>query len=320
MASHHFKYVNVLVCIKLKPTIVNRLYLPLYVTIIILSTGCLPNQMLTRSGALNTISIDLNDENVTYQQLSNSFEIGSRAGFLDTKRDGNFKSRTSTVINNNGMQTRTAVTGQASLLKVLSMIASTLLLSANDFEALIVPSLLASVPLNEVLWRPFNRKQVQGITMNRLIDNNPDAHFYSFPNSNISETARLIRTSWEGENYIVAGTISNQLVQGAGNVSSQGSYGDRDRTHQSSAAETHQQMRESKVTVGAASFDLSTVKEGTSGIYEISKNESLYFIVIEIQEESDDDKIIRIEYTGSRGEKKQKLTKASNPRLKFFDQ
>ena len=49
----------------------------------------------------------------------------------------------------------------------------------------------------------------------------------------------------------------------------------------------------------------------------MSKKESYSFNVIEIQDESDDDKIIRIEYTEASGEKKQKLTKASNSRLTF---
>jgi len=67
----------------------------------------------------------------------------------------------------------------------------------------------------------------------------------------------------------------------------------------------------------AAGFDPTAVQVGSSGTYEASKKESYPFTVIEIQDESDDDKIIRIEYTEASGETKQKLTKASNSRLTF---
>ena len=67
----------------------------------------------------------------------------------------------------------------------------------------------------------------------------------------------------------------------------------------------------------SATFDPTTVQVGSSGTYQVSKKESYSFTVIEIQDESDDDKIIRIEYTEASGEKKQKLTKASNSRLTF---
>ena len=67
----------------------------------------------------------------------------------------------------------------------------------------------------------------------------------------------------------------------------------------------------------SSTFDPTTVQVGSSGTYQVSKKESYSFTVIEIQDESDDDKIIRIEYTEASGEKKQKLTKASNSRLTF---
>ena len=229
----------------------SRLCLLLCLTLSLVLTGCLPNQMLTRSGALNTMSIDLNDDNVAYEQLSNSFDMSSFAGFLDTQPDGNFQSKSSTVINNNGIQTRTAVTRQGTLLKFMTLLSSSLQISALAFESfpdvenrigLVIPSLLVSIPLNEGLWRPFNRRQVQGMTMNRLIGRNPDAHFYSFPNSNISETAGLFGTSWAGQNYIVAGTISDSLVRGAGSVA----------LPQRSALDAYNQMRESRVPTAAS--------------------------------------------------------------------
>ena len=207
----------------------SRVLLFLGFTIVILTSGCLPNQMLTRSGALNTMSIDLEDENITYKQLSNSFEVYSFAGFMDTQADANFQSKSSTVINNNGIQTRTAVTRQANLLKFVTLFSSTLRMSALAWElfpniqkgAFVIPSLVIALPLNDALWKPFNRQQVQGLTMNRLIGRSPNAHFYSFPNSNITEDASFFGTSWTGENYIVAGTISDQLIEGTGQFAPQ---------------------------------------------------------------------------------------------------
>ena len=67
----------------------------------------------------------------------------------------------------------------------------------------------------------------------------------------------------------------------------------------------------------ALAVQLNAIKVGSSGSYQASKKESYPFVVIEIKEETSDDKIIRIEYTDDSGEKEQKLIKASNAKLSF---
>ena len=67
----------------------------------------------------------------------------------------------------------------------------------------------------------------------------------------------------------------------------------------------------------ALAVQLNAIRVGSSGSYQASKKESYSFVVIEIKEETSDDKIIRIEYTDDSGEKEQKLIKASNSRLTF---
>ena len=68
---------------------------------------------------------------------------------------------------------------------------------------------------------------------------------------------------------------------------------------------------------GASAVQLNAIRVGSSGSYQASKKESYSFVVIEIKEETSDDKIIRIEYTDDSGEKEQKLIKASNSKLSF---
>ena len=68
---------------------------------------------------------------------------------------------------------------------------------------------------------------------------------------------------------------------------------------------------------GASAVQLNAIRVGSSGSYQSSKKESYSFVVIEIKEETSDDKIIRIEYTDDSGEKEQKLIKASNSKLSF---
>ena len=62
---------------------------------------------------------------------------------------------------------------------------------------------------------------------------------------------------------------------------------------------------------------LNAIRVGSSGSYQVSKKESYPFVVVEVKEETSDDKIIRIEYTDDSGEKEQKLIKASNSKLSF---
>jgi len=68
---------------------------------------------------------------------------------------------------------------------------------------------------------------------------------------------------------------------------------------------------------GSLAVQLNAINVGSSGSYQASKKESYPFVVIEIKEETSDDKINRIEYTDDSGEKEQKLIKASNAKLSF---
>ena len=68
----------------------------------------------------------------------------------------------------------------------------------------------------------------------------------------------------------------------------------------------------------ALAVQLNAIRVGSSGSYQVSKKESYPFVVVEVKEETSDDKIIRIEYTDDSGEKEQKLIKASNARLIYI--
>ena len=185
-------------------------------------SGCLPTQMLQRGGALNTMSIELDDENIEYQQLTNSFNTKSFGGFVSLPIDGSYSSKTSVVLNNNGTGSKSFVQRPRDFLKAITLLSTTLTLTRfgnseidTDNEAvLFLPSLLVGLAINDNLWRPFNQMQAKSASMNNLIEENPGAHFYSFPSSDFTVTSKLFSTSLEGTNSIVAGTISKDLITG----------------------------------------------------------------------------------------------------------
>lgn len=55
------------------------------------------------------------------------------------------------------------------------------------------------------------------------------------------------------------------------------------------------------------------------GMYAVNRSYRTAFLVIEITSESDDDKVLRIEFTNERGERIEKLVRASNAKITFTD-
>lgn len=65
--------------------------------------------------------------------------------------------------------------------------------------------------------------------------------------------------------------------------------------------------------------DISSVQVGSMGMYAVNRSYRTAFLVIEITSESDDDKVLRIEFTNERGERIEKLVRASNAKITFTD-
>lgn len=55
------------------------------------------------------------------------------------------------------------------------------------------------------------------------------------------------------------------------------------------------------------------------GMYAVNRSYRTAFLVIEVTSESDDDKVLRIEFTNERGERTEKLVRASNAKITFTD-
>ena len=65
--------------------------------------------------------------------------------------------------------------------------------------------------------------------------------------------------------------------------------------------------------------DISRVQAGSMGMYAVNRSYRTAFLVIEVTSESDDDKVLRIEFTNERGERTDKLVRASNAKITFTD-
>lgn len=72
-------------------------------------------------------------------------------------------------------------------------------------------------------------------------------------------------------------------------------------------------------SVENATKDIARVQAGSSGMFEVSRSHRTAFLVIEVTNESDDDKVLRIEFTNERGERIEKLVRASNAKITFTD-
>ena len=65
--------------------------------------------------------------------------------------------------------------------------------------------------------------------------------------------------------------------------------------------------------------DIQRVQPGTLGMFAVSRSYRTAFLVLEIVSERENDKVLRIEYTNERGERVEKLVRASNAKITFTD-
>ena len=145
------------------------------------------------SGALNTISIELADDNVSYERLNSEFDRETFGGFLIGASSQNVV-EANIITNNNGEQQASAVGAfGANVLAGLSL-GST----AGALYTVLEPELNGEVErdfnvaaalvalgfgfiLNEAIWRPFNRQRISAEAVRNAMQMNPDADFLQFP-------------------------------------------------------------------------------------------------------------------------------------------
>jgi hypothetical protein len=65
--------------------------------------------------------------------------------------------------------------------------------------------------------------------------------------------------------------------------------------------------------------DIQRVQPGTLGMFAVSRSYRTAFLVLDIVSERENDKVLRIEYTNERGERVEKLVRASNAKITYTD-
>ncbi len=186
-------------------------------------SACTTQKTFQNSGALNTISIELADDNVSYERLNSEFDRETFGGFLIGASSQNVV-EANIITNNNGEQQASAVGAfGANVLAGLSL-GST----AGALYTVLEPELNGEVErdfnvaaalvalgfgfiLNEAIWRPFNRQRISAEAVRNAMQMNPDADFYSFPYSELELRPELFGTKWKGNYRIVAGNVSDRL-------------------------------------------------------------------------------------------------------------
>ena len=168
-----------------------RLLHPIFLSMLIVLTtlsSCTTFRAVQNSGVLNTMAIELDDDNVTYERLESRFSRETYAGFLLNASSTNVVE--ATVISNNNGTTNSTLTASfgANFLAALTLVGT----SASVFGALkeegsigndasAVVSVVLGLALNELYWRPFNQNRMQGEALQSAMKKNSDADFYSFP-------------------------------------------------------------------------------------------------------------------------------------------
>ena len=187
--------------------------------------GCTTQKTFHNSGALNTISLELADDNVNYERLNSEFNRKTFGGILVGASSQNVF-EANIITNNNGKRQRSAVPAFGSkVFPVLSLIAISVgsylgISGGGELKPLAgLVALGVGFALNEPLCRPFNRQLITADAVRNTMRQNPDADFYSFPFSKLEVEPWLLGTQWNGSYRIVSGNISDDVFIATGNVS-----------------------------------------------------------------------------------------------------
>lgn len=199
-----------------------RLLHPIFLSMLIVLTtlsSCTTFRAVQNSGVLNTMAIELDDDNVTYERLESRFSRETFAGFLPNASSKNVVE--ATVISNNNGTTNSKLTASfgANFLAALTLVGT----SATIYGTLREEGSLENGPsaaiaavlglaLNELYWRPFNQNRMQGEALQSAMNQNSDADFYCFPYAEFEMKPSLFSTRWSGTQRIVAANISDDII------------------------------------------------------------------------------------------------------------
>ena len=250
------------------------------------------------SGALNTMAIELDDDNVQYTRLESPFDRRTFGGFLKGASSTN-TIEASVIHNNNGNRTsNTSNFFGSSILQVATLVGSTIswyeLMEAqasettNNDDRLFNPfsavfSAFLGLIGNEAAWRPFNGSRIQREAFNATMKQDPDADFYSFPYAEFEIAPGLLGTQWHGTQRIVAGNISNELFQSRGNYSSESRVDENDKFQEPKAIADEAKVSEvQESTPSVPTVRGKQIVVGSTGRYKYSKNDFRKFQVLEI--------------------------------------
>lgn len=272
-------------------------------------SSCTTFKTVQNSGALNTMAIELDDENVQYTRLESPFDRRTFGGFLKGASSTN-TIEASVIHNNNGNQTsNTSNFFGSSILQAVTLVGSAIYWyqlveegtseTTNNDDRLFNPltavfSAFLGLVGNEAAWRPFNGARIQREAFNATMKQDPDADFYSFPYAEFEIAPGLLGTQWSGTQRIVAGNISNELFQSRGNVSSRSQV----EKSEGKVEEEGEKFQEPKAITEEARVsenreptpsvpNVPTVRGkqivvGSTGRYKYSKNDFRKFQVLEI--------------------------------------
>lgn len=286
-----------------------RLPHPIFLSILIVLTtlsSCTTFRAVQNSGVLNTMAIELDDDNVTYERLESKFNRRTFGGFLKGAENTNIVEAT-VIHNNNGSKTRATMNffGAPGL-----QLTSLLTLSFGYYRGFLsdwfqsrdaeeeqifdpyvkVLSAFAAAALglitNENLWRPFNGSRIEREAFNSTMKQNPDADFYSFPYASFEIKPGLMGTNWSGTQRIVAGNITDELFESRDKLIELDSDQSADYNESSqesrrdSEIETSIEVQESEPLVPTVRG--KEIKVGSTGKYKYSRNDLRSFQVLEI--------------------------------------
>ena len=306
--------------IQLKLTM--RLLQPIFYSILILLTtlsSCTTFKTVQNSGVLNTMAIELDDENVKYERLESKFNRRTFGGFLKGAENKNIVEAT-VIHNNNGSKTRATMNffGAPGL-----QLTSLLTLSFGYYRGFLsdwfqsrdveeeqifdpyvkVLSAFAAAAFglitNENLWRPFNGSRSEREAFHSTMKQNPDADFYSFPYAEFEVKPSLFSTRWSGTQRIVAANISddiipdfsasNRLETQAPQSPSNAAEDEKGAPSEQSSFETEtddsiaiHRIYNSEIEGSWPTINGKVVKIGSKGTYQTSKKRTSNVVVVNI--------------------------------------
>ncbi len=193
------------------------------VVLVLVSTlsGCRTYRTFENSGVLNTMAIELDDENVTYQRLESQVARESFGGFLPRPPQQGVVEATILSNNNGSTQVSQVNPSGANFLAALTLLANMSISGGTMFAVeragivFLLTSVVGGLALNEWMWRPIHRRRIQAETLQLALRENPDADFYGFPHSEFQIQPSLFSTQWNASQRIVAGNISEQIIPNA---------------------------------------------------------------------------------------------------------